>query len=96
MVLPIDTSRQGAQHWRSVSIRARTPSLLIECAELGGEEVLFDCVVCEQQGFLVGEAGLVGAVEPAQVFRAGGGQVVVAGQLRLGSEGVRRWSSGRC
>ena len=72
VVLPIDTSRQGAQHWRSVSIRARTPSLLIECAELGGEEVLFDCVVCEQQGFLVGEAGLVGAAQPGEEVGPGG------------------------
>src|SRR5262249_48024239 len=33
-----------------------------------------------QRGLVVGEAGLAGAVEPAQVFGAGGGQVVVAGQ----------------
>src|SRR5262249_11146762 len=54
----------------------------------GGEVVAFGGVAGEHQGLVVGEAGLAGAVELAQVFRAGGGQVVVAGQLRLGGEGV--------
>jgi len=68
----------------------------VQAGAAGGEVVAFGGVAGEHQGLVVGEAGLAGAVEPAQVFRAGGGQVVVAGQLRLGGEGGRRWSSGRC
>src|SRR5215468_9629284 len=60
----------------------------VQAGAAGGEVVAFGGVAGEYQGLVVGEAGLAGAVEPAQVFRAGGGQVVVAGQLRLGGEGV--------
>ena len=39
--------------------------LTVEFVEAAGEEVLFDGVVCEQPGFVVGEPGFVGAVQAA-------------------------------
>ena len=80
--------------WACARVKGRRSG--VQAGAAGGEVVAFGGVAGQQQGLVVGEAGLAGAVEPAQVFRAGGGQVVVAGQLRLGGEGVRRWSSGRC
>src|SRR5215471_19866621 len=60
----------------------------VQAGTAGGEVVAFGGVAGQQQGLVVGEAGLVEAAEPAEVFGAGGGQVVVAGQLRLGGEDV--------
>src|SRR5215831_18537421 len=60
----------------------------VQAGTAGGEVVAFGCVAGQQQGLVVGEAGLVEAAEPAEVFGASGGQVVVADQLRLGGDGV--------
>ena len=46
-----------------------------------GEVVALGGVAGQQQGLVIGEAGLFEAAEPAKVFGAGGGQVVVADQL---------------
>ena len=56
--------------------------------------VAFGAVAGEQQGFVVGEAGLVGAVELAEVFGPGGGEVVVSRKLRFGREGVQGGQAG--
>ena len=53
-------------------------------AQLITEEVPFDSVVGEQEGFLVGEASLLGIPEAGEEFGAGGRQIVVAGKLRFG------------
>ena len=67
--------------------RARIDSS--QLAEPAFEEVAFDLVLGEQEGFGVGEAGVAGAVQAAQELAARGGEVVVAGQLRFGTEFVQ-------
>jgi hypothetical protein len=50
------------------------------------EEVALDLVAGEHQRFLQREPGIVGAVQAAQELAARGGEVVVAGQLRLAGQ----------
>src|SRR5215472_18828460 len=50
------------------------------------KEIAFDLVGGEYQRFGVGQAGIAGAVQAAQELAPRGGQVVVAGQLRLAGQ----------
>src|SRR5215469_13640202 len=65
-----------------------------ELGAAGGEELAFGAVAGQEEGFVVGKAGLLVPVEAAEVFGPGGGQVVVARQLRFGREGVQGSQAG--
>jgi hypothetical protein len=61
----------------------------------GGEELAFGVVAGQEQCFVVGKARLVVAVEAAEAFGPGGGEVVVSRKLRFGREGVQGGQAGR-
>src|SRR5262245_8478631 len=68
------------------STRSRVPlrRSVVELGEPAGEEISLNRVAREHQGLVVGEPGVVRAVQAAQELGASRGQVVVPGELRVG------------
>src|SRR5437879_2741531 len=58
----------------------------VELVKAGSEKVELDAVVGEHERFAVGGVGLVKTVQPCQELGAGGGKIVVAGQLWFRAE----------
>jgi hypothetical protein len=65
-----------------------------DLAEPFGEEGAFDVVVAEDQGFLVRLGGLCPLVQLPQEVGAGGAEVAVAGQRRIGEQRRQRVEAG--
>src|SRR5215472_5881619 len=88
------SSTQSRYCRRATTPRSGVSGRVRELCAAGGEKLAFGVVACQQESFVVGKAGLVIAVEAAEVFSPGGGQVVVAGQLRFGPERIEGCQAG--
>src|SRR5215469_12300408 len=81
---PNTVSGSTAAHGAAPRACTSAAESVAELGEPAGEEISLNRVAREHQGLVIGEAGVVGAVQAAQELGASRRQVVVSGELRVG------------